>query len=181
MPAMLIAMAALAGCGSDRAADRAQRPKGPAPQPTAPGIVTAEDVLAYPADTPQRALLTWFQAIQFGDARAAFELLTPAEQRQFGATRILSAAAAVGDTLGSARVRSVRVHGISAVIGVDVLGFNPQNGVWRRAPQPTSSNPVTFLLFHGRGGWRIDDGGYLLASARAVALTKHSHGAPAKR
>jgi hypothetical protein len=164
LSAMAIAVAGV-GCGGDDSSDAETRSKNRATVTTEaalPNLVSQEDVASAPSDSPQRALLEWFQAVQFQDVEGA-ELLTEAGViEETGPKRVKAAIGLVGPALGKPSIVNVRREGDRAAVRTLIEAFAPG----RKAP--VSTDPESFELTNTASSWELSNLDYLLMSARAI-------------
>ena len=148
-------------CGSDRS-ERDTAPAAPAR--TAPerptNIVGNDDIRRTTPGTPQRSIMTWAQAVQFGDLAAVRSAYSARVRRTVGDARIDAAAREVAAVLGRPEIVAPIVTGNRARVRVALLSFDAQG---RRYQQPT-----TFVLRREDGRWRLDDARLLLDAAAAM-------------
>lgn len=151
-------------CGSDDQPKREVRV-----EPTVPGVrhlVTDEQIGAAAKNSPARAVLLWFQAVQFKDQATVRELVTSDVVRDIGPDRLSRAVDTVGSSLGKPQVTSVRDRGSNASVRVFVLAYETGK------PDPVAATPVTFSLDKDQGHWRLSDLRYLLTSADAISAAE---------
>jgi hypothetical protein len=150
-------------CGSDRSA----RDTTPAPVATtrsAPerptNIVGNDDIRRTRPGTPERTIMTWAQAVQFGDLAAVRSAYSARVRRATSDSRLDAAAKQVSSILGRPEIVAPIVTGKRARVRVALVSFDAQG---RRSQQPT-----TFVLRLEQGRWRLDDARLLLDSAAAM-------------
>lgn len=152
-------------CGSDRSerdasppATAATAPQAPAAAPT--NIVSNDDIRGTKPGTPERSIMTWAQAVQFGDLAAVRSAYTRRVRDAIGVARLDAAAKQVSSILGRPEVVTPIVSGERASVRVALVSFDAQGA---RSQQPT-----TFVLRLEDGQWRLDDARLLLDAAAAM-------------
>lgn len=131
---------------------------GPAPPATvSPSdlVLPAATVERQPPDSPQRALLAWWRAVQTGDRRAAAAALPR------GSARLAALLPSVAGTARRLRPAVVEVdrRGSSAVIYTETLAQRP---IGTRRFAPAVPIPQAFVLDRSGGRWRLHDAWGLL-------------------
>ena len=161
----LVLSAAGFACGSDRSgADTpppttATAPTAPAAAPT--NIVGNDDIRRDEARVrPERAVMTWAQAVQFGDLAAVRSAYTRRVRDAVGAARLDAAAKQVGSILGRPEIVTPLIDGDRARVRAALVSFDAKGA---RSQQPT-----TFVLRLEEGQWRLDDARLLLDAAAAM-------------
>lgn len=139
-------------------------------QSASPNIVTRADLEAKPAGSPERALLSFFQAVQFRDTAEARALVSAEESKRLGSGKIRAAIAAVGGALGKPQFVATNVEGNRASIRVLVLGFEADK------TEPSSSSPILFKLRKEDGGWKLSDLAYLIDASDAITESQRGTG-----
>jgi hypothetical protein len=125
-----------------------------------PTIVLDGDIREHRKRTPERALLQWWQAFQFHDVTTVKALTSPATLKAIGPHSLAALVRLSG--LPGVSVLGATTTGDTAVVQGALLNFqSPEPG----APpprEPTGSQPATFKMAMGRGGWLFDDTEFLL-------------------
>jgi hypothetical protein len=145
-------------CGSEDA-DRPERAEA---LPGTRHLVTEQQIRSTRQDAPERAVLEWFQAVQFKDVPAVRALVRSEGLRRVSSERVERAVHLVGGALGRPRVSGVIRRGSSASVRVLVLSYE------RGKADPVLAVPVTFVLRRDTNEWLLEDLDYLLASADAM-------------
>lgn len=172
----IVSAIALAGCGSDaestvdEAAQSGQEEAERAATISSnidasdvveafpPTIVKDGDVTAAKPDSPERALLEWWQAFQFGDAIAVIELTSERTLKQIGEEEVAAAAKKLG--LPGLAILGASEAGRSAEVRVGMLNFAAgESGTVPK--KPTSSQPEAFTMRREGDRWLFDDTEYL--------------------
>ena len=146
-------MAGLA-CGSDRSTGIGET----RPRPT--NIVSNADIRRTEPATPERTILTWAQAVQFGDLAAVDSAYTARVRRALPPGRLRRAAKVVSSLLGHPEIVNVSRRGRSARVRVALVSYDAEG---RRVLQP-----LTLPLRMQDGRWLIDDPALLLDTAAAI-------------
>jgi hypothetical protein len=166
--AVLCVLATVAGlaCGDD-SKDSASTSATEAAAPAAPtNIISGQEIRAARAGSIDRALLRFFQAVQFQDFQAARELISLRQRRLLGRARLKNVIALVGPGLGKPQVLSVRREGREAVARVLVLGYAAGKA------EPSTTSPTTFMLVRRGKEWLVSDLSYLIHAAEDIAQAK---------
>jgi len=146
----------------DRSASDVRQPpsagSGAKPAPT--NIVSNADIRRTRPGTPARSIMTWAQAVQYGDLPAVESAYTQRVREMVGLRRVSAAARLVSSLLGKPEIVRATVRGTVALVRVALVSFDAAD---RRFVQPT-----TFRLRRERGVWLLDEAGVLLDSAAAL-------------
>lgn len=173
--AAAVSVLLVAGCASGK--------QGPAKEETAkngsiivdlprsalpPSIVRDEAIREQKQGSPTRALLEWWQALQFGDVEVSVRLMTPAAVRALGRRRFERLVRQVGPGLPGINVVSWRVFDNVCSIRVELLSFAPSKGDRKPSVKPTSSSPSSFVMRQGsqRRKWLFNDAAFLRQLAK---------------
>jgi hypothetical protein len=127
-----------------------------------PNIITDEKLDRTRAGTPQLALLTWWQAVQFRDVPVARQLTNRTSLERTGPTRFRRMVMLVGDGLPGLRILTARIRGDQAAIRA-YLVFAPA-----RTGDAAVGAPRTFGLSRAGRTWLVNNLEYLRASAEDV-------------
>lgn len=143
---------------------------------TAPNIVLGSAISAARAGSPQRAMLSWVQAVQFRDVDGVLELTAPASVSRNGAAAIKRAVLTIGMTFARPQVVDVRIRRDQAFVRVLLLSYNAGN------PEPVLAIPATLTLVRNAGAWRMRDIGLLFPKGAPARPRRGSlAGRPQKR
>ena len=138
------------GCGEsdDQTAD--QPPDQSADSLLPPSVVSEEAIAEQEEGSPERALLEWWQAFQFGDATQVVELTDPEALQGFGSGKLEDLVRGFGSLIGGLRVVDSRVKDEQASVRVVVVNY-PQDGKLEGAPR-------TFVLRRedSEAPWLVD-------------------------
>jgi hypothetical protein len=114
-------------------------------------IVTSSEIAKTADGSPQRALLEWFQAVQFRDLGQVGRLTASPKATHVSPAALDSAVQNVGPSLAFPRVVQSRVSGDSASVRVLLLTYKAGTTIL------TSSLPATFTLTRPHGSWLVSD------------------------
>jgi hypothetical protein len=137
------------------------------PRRVPPEVVMPQDLSRYPASSPQRALLLWFQAIQFKDLLAVKSLTSVREIQRVKWKTLRLAVNLVGASLRTPKLVSTRESGRTAAIRAFV--HSPST----KTRDSATLIPETFYLEKLHGNWKIDDITYLLEESDAALAHDH--------
>jgi len=148
-------------CGSDRSArDVATSPATPTGAAAPTNIVSNPDIRSTQPGTPGRAIMTWAQAVQFGDLDAVRAAYSSRVRKAVSIERMNAAAELVSSLLGRPEIVNTVVQGTRARVRTALVSFD---GTGRRTQQPT-----TVRLRRENGRWLLDEAALLLDSAADV-------------
>lgn len=176
--ALVVAVACIAitagvvACGNDDPPSPSGAAVGATSRDTAslPAIITQDDLDAVSEDSPQRAVLSWFQAIQFKDVSGAAQLVDPPVLQRVGRDVFSAAVNTVGSALGKPTFVMSRRRGDQVAVRTIITGYDA-------ARKPAGSETVTFYLRKRAGKWRVTNLAYLTRSSDAMAAASR-RGAP---
>jgi hypothetical protein len=168
----LTASLVVASCGTDESEQsvRTATTTESAPGATHPNLVTDAEIERYPEGSPQRAVLDWFQAVQFRDEAGVRQSTTDREVERVSRKTLDDAVALIGPALGKPRVVSTRTRGTRAAIRLFIQSFVPGKR------EPVGETPSTFYLTRTGDGWRVDDVRYLVAAWAEIRAQKPESG-----
>jgi hypothetical protein len=113
-----------------------------------PNVVSEADIDAQEDGSPQRALLEWWQAFQFGDVQTVLDLTDPATVHKFGPDRIEEFTLTAGQSLGKPKLLKTIPHGETASVRVLILTITDE------AKQPDETIR-TIVLKRDGGAWLV--------------------------
>jgi len=122
---------------------------------TSPAVVIDAAISAQPADSPQRALLTWWQALQFQDYVTAASITTPRASATLPRGGYRQAVIALQGGLPGIKIVGVKPHQQSTSVRALMLFFTGS------PPKLSAAQPLSFVMARSVGGWRVDDLAYL--------------------
>jgi hypothetical protein len=125
-----------------------------------PTIVLDGDIREHRKGTPERALLQWWQAFQFHDVTTVKALTSPSTLKAIGPHSLAELVRLSG--LPGVSVLGATTTGDTAVVQGALLNFQSPGPGAPPPREPTGSQPATFKMAMGRGGWLFDDTEFLL-------------------
>lgn len=135
-----------------------------------PTVVTDGDVEAEEEGTPQRALLDWWQSLQFRDVATVKALTSRATLNAVGEDE-LAELVQVGSSPQGIEVLGASETGNTASVQVALLAFSAEEG--KPPPRtPTSSTPATIVMTKDGGEWLFDDPAYLQPQLESLAASQ---------
>jgi hypothetical protein len=136
----------------------------------APNVVTEQQIEAEAAGSPERALLSWWQAFQFADSDALLELTAEKTLDRVGKDELLDLAATNGAGFPGLEVVSATTSDDKAAVRGLVLTFDvDKNGVTQNT---STGRPETFEMRSEGGAWKFGASEFLesvLEQAQAAA------------
>jgi hypothetical protein len=127
-----------------------------------PNIVTDDRIKTTPPDSPGRAVLEWWQAVQFRDIESAQRLTDEAALADLMPGVFRRTVLQVGDQLPGLRLVGVTEHGETASARVFLTFFDAS-----KPEADPSLVPRTIRVTRDGSGWRVADLEYLLTVAAA--------------
>lgn len=128
---------------------------------SATNILTNEDIRSTKPRTPERRVVEWAQAVQFGDIAAVRASYTPRVRALVSDERFDAASDRVSSALGKPEfVRPIFFRGSFALVRVRLVSFG--------ADGTRNEQPATFRLRKENGRWLLDDASLLLDTAAAL-------------
>ena len=131
-----------------------------------PTVVKDGDIKAMQPGTPERALLEWWQAFQFHDAKTVTSLTGKATLGEIGRRQIAAIARSL--SLPGIKILDVSTTGDTALVFAGLLTFSPQGPDKRVPKKPTDSKPATFTMTREGGEWGFDETEFLLPKLSAL-------------
>jgi len=161
---LALSVGVLAGCGAedpDEAAIERERT-----EERASDLVTAAEVRAAPAESPQEAVLTWWRALQFRDASTVRRMFTSEARDLIGASLSETVFLDLGPNLqqASPEILNVETVGESAVVYVRIR----RNQIVSPKIIRQTAEYQGLALRRENGRWRIDDPTYFLQAGRQL-------------
>lgn len=154
----------LAGCGGGGTANGSGTPRN-----TRELLVTQSEIKEAGASTPTGVLLTWWQALQFNDAKSAVKYYAPGVVAEARVAAQLQVAGA--PVLAKPEVQQTQVSGKKALLyAVIVAGTVTKKGQLDTITQ----RPVTLRMARRHGRWLFTDNSFLAERAAAALASKHS-------
>lgn len=128
-------------------------------------IITVADVAGTGAGSPDRTLLSAFQAVQFRDVEGLRELTAPGTLARIGAARLKADVDLVGSALGKPFVTSRRATGSRANLRVIVGAYDGSSA------QPRFITTQTLSLRREQGRWLLTDLAFVTVPAADLRRT----------
>jgi len=153
-------------CGDAPPRDKVTTSTTPADRRLTPtNIITSKDIRATKPGTPERKIMEWAQAVQFGDTRAVRAAYTTRVRNRVPLARFIAATDQVAAALARPEfVRPIYFRGTYALVRVMLVSFG---GDGQRSEQPT-----TFRVHRENGRWLLDDASLLLDTAAALQRSR---------
>jgi hypothetical protein len=155
---VLVLAGALIGCGSD---DEGSDGENDSQQNFPPHVVRDSDIEAQDSGSPERALLEWWQAFQFGDAAGVRALTSPATVTAIGPRQLAELVEARGSRLQGLEVLGSTETGGRASVRAALLSFQRENENAPPPTAPTASRPTTFMMEKRGDEWLFRETAYL--------------------
>ena len=124
-----------------------------------PTIVLDGDISEHRKGTPKRALLEWWQAFQFHDVKTVKALTSRATLKAIGPHSLADLVRHTG--LPGIAVLDATRDADTAIVQAGLLNFQPPKPGAPPPREPTGSQPASFKMAMGRGGWLFDDTEFL--------------------
>jgi hypothetical protein len=157
--AVVVAVLIGAGGGSDDessgSASRASQEALP------PHIVRDSEIEAQGSGSPQRALLEWWQAFQFGDAQGVIERTSESTLKAIGEPQLTQLVKERGQGLQGIEVLGATEEGNAASVRAGLLTFQPEKQGEPPPKEPTASRPATFTMAKEDDQWRFRETAFL--------------------
>jgi len=154
-----VIIALVSGGGSDDGGSTSAAPANEDSFP--PQVVRQSEIDAQAADSPQRALLEWWQSFQFADARGVLSRTSPSTLAAIGRPDLSELVTLRGKGLQGVEVLSANVQGNSASVRAGLLTFQPKKQGEPPPDQPTASRPATFSMTKQGDQWLFNETAFL--------------------
>lgn len=138
-----------------------------------PNLVSQTDISATAAGSPQRALLEWFEAVQFRDLAAVHGLTAPESVTRVALPALDQQIDRVGVALAHPQLVSARANSTTAVIRALLVTYDPQ------VRKGSFSFPWTFRLLRSGGRWLVADVSVLFPGGKLPPRSGASSSSPA--
>ena len=149
------------GCGDGDAATTTPHTSTAAAGP--PNLVGIEQVHSEQEGSAERALLSWWRAVQFRDADVAQGLATQQSMQRIGGAAVLrDAVRVVGDRLPNLKLTD------RASTGRDRVSLRGFVVYYDARGEEASRSPLSFSMRRVEGTWKVDDLSYIRKVARAL-------------
>jgi hypothetical protein len=158
--AVAVVIAVLLGAGgsddeSSGSANRASQEAFP------PNIVRDSEIEAQESGSPQRALLEWWQAFQFGDSRGVIAHTSEATLKAIGEPQLAQLVKERGQGLQGVEVLGASGDGDAASVRAGLLTFQPEKPGEQPPTTPTASRPTTFAMVKEGDQWLFRETAFL--------------------
>jgi hypothetical protein len=161
----LVASLSAASCGSDE-----KEATTTARSPNNLNIIKRSDITRYAQNSPERALLSWFQAIQFRDNDTVRSIATDRAVAIAGEKRLDEAIMLIGSSAGKPRIVSTRTRGDKAAVRVFIESWLPGN------PDPVLELPRTFMFVRVGAKWKMSDLSFLIETRAEILEQQRASG-----
>ena len=128
-----------------------------------PQTVLDGDIAQHKKGTPERALLEWWQAFQFHDARTVKALTSRDTRKAIGPHALANLVHLTG--LPGIAILDSTTTGNTALLQAGLLNFQPPGPGEPPPREPTGSQPATFTMARERGRWVFDQADFLIPKA----------------
>jgi hypothetical protein len=133
-----------------------------------PQVVRDSEIEAQDSGSPERALLEWWQAFQFGDARGVVALTSPATLNAIGDRQLAQLVRTRGKGLQGLEVLGASEDGTGASIRAGLLTFQPEKKGAPPPTTPTASKPTTFAMIKQGDKWLFRETAFLEPMAEGL-------------
>jgi hypothetical protein len=147
------------GCGGGDSGSTKAEPTPRRASAVPANLLTETDLKRAPTRSPQRALLEWFQAIQYSDLRGVRRLSSSAATKDLDLAAILKLA---GPGFARPQIRDVNVEGDRATVRLLLLSYEGGTG------EVAIAQPTTIPLRRVGDAWVVSDLTLLVSSADAI-------------
>lgn len=120
-----------------------------------PQVVRTSEIEAQDAGSPQRALLEWWQAFQFGDAQGVVSHTTKATLDEIGEPQLRELVNLRGQGFQGVEVLGASVAGNTASVRAGLLTFQPKKQGAPPPDTPTASKPTTIVMKKEEDEWHF--------------------------
>jgi hypothetical protein len=126
-----------------------------------PHVVRDSEIEAQESGSPERALLEWWQAFQFGDARGVEALTSEATLNAIGDRQLAQLVRTRGQGLQGIEVLGASEDGNGASVRAGLLTFQPEKKGDPTPTTPTASRPTTFAMIKQGDEWLFRETAFL--------------------
>jgi hypothetical protein len=167
---VVVIVVLVSGGGSD---DNGSTSSGVSSEQTLPPqVVRTSEIEAQGTDSPQRALLEWWQSFQFSDARGVVDRTSQATVDNLGESQLSELVKTRGQGLQGIEVLGATENGDSASIRAGLLTFQPEKQGEPPPDTPTASRPATFTMKKEDGEWRFSVAAFLAPLIEGLRANK---------
>lgn len=131
-------------------------------------VTSSQQIAAYPAGSPARVLLEFWQAIQFSDVLSARRMVSPKTLTSVTPGRFTAMVQTIGDDIPGLKVVNSTKVGADASVRVFLLFYSGTRSV-------SASSPQSFQLHDGRSGYQMTDLSYFLRVERTILAARQKH------
>jgi len=122
-----------------------------------PHVVRTSEIEAQPSGSPQRALLEWWQAFQFSDARTVISHTSQETVEALGQAQMEELVKTRGQGLQGIEVLSASEDGDAASVRAGLLTFQPAKEGAPPPKIPTASRPTTVTMTKEDDEWKFNE------------------------
>jgi hypothetical protein len=126
-----------------------------------PQVVRDSEIEAQESGSPQRALLEWWQAFQFGDSRGVIAHTSQATLQAIGEAQLAQLVKERGQGLQGIEVLGATEDGDAASVRAGLLTFQPAKEGAPPPKTPTASRPATFAMTKEGDEWLFRETAFL--------------------
>jgi hypothetical protein len=159
--AVAVVIAVLLGAGGDSDDGASGSASQASQEALPPHIVRDSEIEAQGSGSPQRALLEWWQAFQFGDSRGVIERTSEATLKAIGEPQLTQLVKQRGQGLQGIEVLGATEESDAASVRAGLLTFQPEKEGEPPPKTPTASRPATFTLVKEDDEWRFRETAFL--------------------
>jgi hypothetical protein len=159
--AVAVVIAVLIGAGGSSDDESSGSASRASQEALPPHIVRDSEIEAQDSGSPQRALLEWWQAFQFGDARGVIERTSEGTLRAIGEAQLTQLVKERGQGLQGLEVLGATEEGDDASVRAGLLTFQPEKEGEPPPKTPTASRPATFTMLKEGDEWRFRETAFL--------------------
>jgi hypothetical protein len=137
-----------------------------------PHVVRTSEIEAQESGSPERALLEWWQAFQFGDAQGVIARTAPATVNAIGEPQLAQLVRTRGQGLQGVEVLGATEDGDAASVRAGLLQFQPEREGAPPPTTPTASRPITFAMIKEGDEWLFRETSYLEPMAEGLRRSR---------
>lgn len=155
--AAAVVIAVLLGAGGDSGDEGSGSTRVVNQDAFPPQIVRDSEIEAQASGSPERALLEWWQAFQFGDSRAVVAHTSEATLKALGESQLTQLVKERGQGLQGIEVLGASEDGDVASVRAGLLTFQPEKQGQPPPRTPTASRPTTFAMTKDGDEWLFSE------------------------
>jgi hypothetical protein len=137
-----------------------------------PQVVRDTEIEAQDSGSPERALLEWWQAFQFGDAQGVLARTSQATINALGRRELAELVRTRGQGLQGIEVLGASEDGNRASIRAGLLQFQAEKRGEPPPTTPTASRPTTFAMSKEGDEWLFRETAYLEPMVEGLKRSK---------